>query len=346
MPDQSAIDRMSSTGWNLGASSPNHPFTSVIVVNYNGSEYISACLTSLINQDYANFEILLVDNGSTDNSLELVRQNFPSVRIVQNTENLGYSGAVNLAASKSSAKYISVLNMDVVVEPDWLHHLVSFLENNPNAGAVNPLILLADRPDTINALGQNVHVTGLGFNRMLNYPRSAADVNPRRVSGLQGAALVMPRELFAAIGGMNQANFMYHEDVDVSWLINMVGYDIYCVPESVVYHDYSLGMKAWKYYYLERNRWALMLCVYDWVTLAFLVPFFLLTEAMMIAYCLRSGKSFLMAKRDAIVWNWQNRERILSRRERIQAMRQCSDRHMLGLLRFNYDWDQLLHLAR
>jgi len=330
----------------MGGEQGQRPLVSIVVVNFNGLSYIDALFASLQTQDYPAYEVLLVDNGSTDGSVELVRSNFAEVKIVENGENLGYSGAINLAAEKCQGDYITILNMDVVVEPGWLGPLIDFLEVNPSAGAVNPQILLAEEQETINALGQNVHVTGLGFNRLLHYPAVEADKEPRRVSGLQGAAFVMRRDLFTAVGGMNATNFMYHEDVDISWLINLAGYDIYCVPESIVHHTYALGMKPWKYYYLERNRWSLLLCVYRWPTMLLLAPLFLLTEAMMLAYCLRSGRSFFHAKLQAIRWNWQMKDHLRRRRAWIQGWRKRGDRQMLSILRLNYDWDQLLHLAR
>ena len=105
-------------------------------------------------------------------------------------------------------------------------------------------------------------------------------------------------------------------------------------------------MKPWKYYYLERNRWALLLCVYRWPTMLLLTPLLLLTEAMMLVYCLRSGRNFIKAKLRAVAWNWQQRSQLRARRAWIQKTRKRCDRQMLSIMRLNYDWDQLLHLAR
>ena len=217
--------------WSTGPATIEHrwPMVSIIVVNFNGLAYLPPCLSSLLLQDYPSYEILLIDNGSTDGSLDLVRRDYPAVKLIQSSENMGYSGAINKAAEYASGELITILNMDVIVEPGWLAPLVEFLQQHPQVGAVTPQILLLEKPETINALGQNVHVTGLGFNRRLHYPLSSADRMPVQVSGLQGAAFVLSRRLFKAIGGMNEANFMYHEDVDISWLINLAGYDIYTV---------------------------------------------------------------------------------------------------------------------
>jgi GT2 family glycosyltransferase len=322
------------------------PLISIIVVNFNGLSYLDALLTSLQNQEYSVFEVLLIDNGSSDGSLEFVRREHPEVIVLETEKNLGYSGAVNLAVDKCCGEFVAVLNMDIVVEPGWLKPLIEFLIANPHVGAVNPQILLAQEPQIINALGQNIHVTGLGFNRMLHFPALEEDNKPQRVSGLQGAAFVIRRDLFWSIGGMNTTNFMYHEDVDISWLINLADYDIYCVPKSIVYHNYTLNMKPWKYYYLERNRWALLLCVYRWPTIFLLVPLFLFTEMMMLVYCLRHGRSFIVIKLQTVCWIWNKRKHLRRRRAWIQSWRKRGDRRILSVFRFNYDWAQLLNLTR
>lgn len=321
------------------------PTVSIVVVNYNGRAHLDECFASLRAQTYPNVELIVVDNASSDGSLELLRRH-DDVTLIPSAENLGYAGAVNLAATRASGTYIAVLNMDVVVEPDWLEPLVAFLETHPQAGAVTPKVLLYERRDRINALGQNVHVTGLGFNRRLHYPDAPGAGAPEVVSGIHGAAFVMRRALFATIGGMNATNFMYHEDVDISWMVTLAGYDLYCVPGSVIYHKYDLTMNPWKLYYLERNRWALLLASLRPRTLLLLLPLLLLTELMMLAFCLRRGRAFLAAKGRAIRWNWDRRRVIQARREQIGRMRRRSDRQLLARLRFNYDWDQLLHLAR
>ncbi len=322
------------------------PKVSIVVVNYNGLALIRECLDSLTAQVYPDFDILLVDNQSTDGSAQLARQQYPSVQVIESAENLGYSGAVNLARAYATGDYIAILNMDVVVEADWLYPLVDFLESHPPAGAVTPQILLYDRPGTINALGQNVHVTGLGFNRRLHAPAASADRTPTPVSGLHGSAFLIRRELFEAIGGMNATNFMYHEDVDISWMVLLAGYDLYCVPESVVYHKYKLFMNPWKLYYLERNRWALLFTTFRWHTLLLLSPLFILTELMMAVFCLRRGRDFAVSKLKAVAWNWQQRQRIRQRRAHVQSLRRRPDRQLVSILRLNYDWDQLLHLGK
>ena len=201
--------------------------------------------------------------------------------------------------------------MDVVVSPGWLDPLISFLEATPDAGAVCPLIVLESDPGRINAAGQNVHVTGLGFNRWLEQPRERAGAGPFRVSGLHGAAFLIRRDLFESIGGWDESGFLYHEDVELSWLLRLAGREIYCVPASTVSHDYHLTMFPHKLFLLERNRWSMLLAN----TRARRPgsrsrPCSPLTELMMWGYCLLRGPAFLRAKLDSYRWISGNRERI------------------------------------
>src|SRR3954452_4327952 len=160
------------------------PLVSIIVVNYNGMAHLPECLNALSAQHYPAFEVLVVDNGSTDGSPAYIAANYPEVRYITSGSNLGYSGAVNLALNYASGTYIAVLNMDAMVEPDWLGPLVAFLEMHSEVGAVTPKIVLYHQPDRINALGQNVHVTALGFNRAFNRPDQPDATAPIKVSGL------------------------------------------------------------------------------------------------------------------------------------------------------------------
>jgi GT2 family glycosyltransferase len=322
------------------------PLVSIIVVNYNGMVHLPECLDALTAQHYPAFEVLVVDNGSTDGSLAYVAANYPEVRTIASRSNLGYSGAVNLALNNARGAYIAVLNMDAMVEPDWLHPLIAFLEAHPEVGAVTPKIVLYHQPDRINALGQNVHVTALGFNRAYNRPDRPDATAPIKVSGLHGAAFVLRKSLLAQMGGMNEACFLYHEDVDLSWMVQLMGYDIYCLPAAVVRHKYTLKMDAQKLYFLERNRLSMLLSNVRWTTLVLLAPLLALTECMMLAYCLRRGRSFIAAKARALSWAWRRREQIIRRRAQVQALRRRSDLQMIANLRLAYEWDQLITLGR
>jgi GT2 family glycosyltransferase len=291
----------------------------------------------------------VVDNASSDGSdsiAEAAAERHESVRLLRSPTNRGYAGAVNLALAEARGDYVAVLNMDVVVTPGWLDPLVSFLESTPDAGAVCPLIVLESDPGRINAAGQNVHVTGLGFNRWLEQPRARAGAQPFRVSGLHGAAFLMRREDLESIGGWDESGFLYHEDVALSWLLAVTGKEIHCVPASAVSHDYHLTMFPHKLFLLERNRWSMLLSNTHGLTRLALSPLLALSELMMWGYCLLRGPSFLRAKLDSYRWISGNRERIRERRRFVDALRRRSDWGVLRRLHWGYPLDQFVTLGR
>jgi GT2 family glycosyltransferase len=291
----------------------------------------------------------VVDNASSDDSASIAQaaaERHDSVRLLRSPTNRGYAGAVNLALAEARGEYVAVLNMDVVVSPGWLDPLVSFLEAGPQAGVVCPLILLESDPGRINAAGQNIHVTGLGFNRWLDQPRERAGGAPFRVSGLHGAAFLIRRDLLESIGGWDESGFLYHEDVELSWLLRLAGAEIHCVPASTVSHDYHLTMFPHKLFLLERNRWSMLLADTRGLTRLALSPLLALSELMMWSYCLLRGPSFLRAKLDSYRWISQNRERIRKRRRFVDSLRRRSDWGVLRGLQWGYPLDQFLTLGR
>jgi GT2 family glycosyltransferase len=290
-----------------------------------------------------------VDNASTDGSAELAEAaagRNEAVRLLRSPTNRGYAGAVNVALGEARGAYIAVLNMDVVVDPGWLRPLIDLLESTPDAGAACPLILLESDPGRINAAGQNVNVTALGFNRWLDKPRERAGSAPFRVSGLHGAAFVVRRDLLERLGGWDESGFLYHEDVELSLLLRLAGTEIYCVPASTVRHDYHLTMFPRKLFLLERNRWAALLADFRLHTRVLLSPLLALSELMLWGYCLIRGPSFLRAKRDSYRWVRQHRDRIRERRRFIASVRRSSDWGVLRRLRWGYPLDQFMTLGR
>jgi GT2 family glycosyltransferase len=321
---------------------------SIVVVNYNGGERVSDCVEMVFADSYSAREIFVVDNASTDIShslLEEIASRHPEITVLWSKQNLGYAGGVNLAMTAARGDYVAVMNMDVAVSTGWLEPLVMFLEEHPEAGAVNPLILLADGK-RINAVGQDVHVTGLGFNRRLGRPAVDAGTIPERVSGIQGSAFVVRRALLDRLGGMDATGFLYHEDVNLSWTLQLIGFALYCVPESVVNHDYSLSMYPAKLHLLERNRLAMLLTLLRWSSLLLLAPALIITEAMIWGYCIIRGPSFLCAKLSSYRWVLRRLGKLGERRKFMKSERTVSDWTLLKNLRWAYDWGQFLILGR
>jgi GT2 family glycosyltransferase len=294
-------------------------------------------------------EVLIVDNASSDDSAaiaERVSEEHGSVRLLRSPTNRGYAGAVNLALPEARGDYVAVLNMDVVADPGWLDPLVSHLEATPDAGVACPLILLESDPGRINAAGQNLNKTGLGFNRWLGKPRERAGDVPAQVTGLHGAAFVIRRDLLERLGGWDESGFLYFEDVELSWLLRIAGQDIWCVPASTVTHDYHLTMFPHKLFLLERNRRKMLLADLRGRTRLALSPLLALSELLMWGYCLLRGPKFLRAKLNTYRWVRANRAQVRARREQVESLRRRSDWEVLRGLRWGYPLDQFLTLGR
>lgn len=318
---------------------------SVILVNYNSMPHLDTCVPSVLNQTHPSFEIIFVDNNSSDGSLEYARRKFPQLVFVANNKNLGYAGGINAGLAYATGEYIAPLNIDTEVPANWLSVMVDFLDLNPTVGVVTPKILLFDERSKINALGSNIHITGLGFCRGLNKPDNNS-TEPQKVSGVSGCSYLIRREILEQMGGAPEECFMGNDDVVLSWLVNLMDYEMYCLPQSVVYHKYKLKMDPEKFFILERNRYTLLLYSLKPLTFVALSPVLAFTELLISGYSLLKGRRYIQAKFKACAAVWKNRAYIRKRREQVQKLRRISDFELLKRLNCNLEWGQLLHISK
>jgi GT2 family glycosyltransferase len=318
---------------------------SVVVVNYNGLQYLDACLNSILKQDFRDYEVIFVDNASTDSSLEYARRHFPGLVFVANNLNSGYAGGINRGLAVARGEYIAPVNMDTEVTPGWLSAMVDFMDTRPQVGAVCPKVLIIDRRDKVNCNGLNIHVSGLGFCRMLHRP-DVPDADPHRVSGISGCSYLIKKDLFKRMGGAPEYCFMYNDDVVISWLLTMMGYEMYCLPLSVIYHRYRLSMTPEKFFHLEKNRIYLIFSTLEWYTLLLISPLLLAIEIMVLAYCFIKGWPYPRSKFGAYLAAFKERKYIGRLRKSYRSLRTISDFTLLGRLTWNLEWGQLFGIVR
>jgi hypothetical protein len=304
---------------------------SVILVNYNGMPHLDVCISSVLKQNYPDFEVIFVDNNSSDGSLEYAQNRFPDLTFVANDKNLGYAGGINAGLAYATGEYIAPLNIDTEVVPNWLGTMVAFLDENPQAGAVTPKVLLFDNRARINALGLNIHISGLAFCRELG-KEDDISVIPENVPGVSGCSYLIRRQLLEQMGGAPGWCFMGNDDVIVSWLLRLMGYQIYWLPESIVFHKYSLKMSPEKLFRLEKNRQILLLSTLKPLTLLACLPVLLVVELMIILYSLAKGRPYIRAKLAALASPWRERSHIKQRRAQYQPLRKVSDFALLRRL--------------
>ncbi len=295
-------------------SENDHPLVSVIIVTYNSEKYIVDCLNSLCIQAYQPIEILVFDNASSDETLNLIQSTFPEVRLQMGNANIGFAAANNRAAHLAKGEYLAFLNPDTTVDGNWLAPMIETLTNNPVIGAVTPQIVLAHNPTLINTCGNNIHLSGLTYCEQYGQP--VIDCDPYTVSAISGAAFVISSNLFHKVGGFEERLFMYYEDTDLSLRMRCAGLSCTAVPASIVYHAYKPTFSAQKVFYLERNRYLSLLSLINWQMLLLMLPSMLLIEGVSWGYAILQGRQEIKAKWRAWVELFQARHWITTRHQK------------------------------
>jgi GT2 family glycosyltransferase len=228
---------------------------SVVVVTCNSGEFIFKCLESL-KSDYPINELIIVDNGSSDGSIERVKRKFDSVRVILNQHNLGYARAANIGMKNSSSNFIALLNPDTVVEKNWLRELVEATARHPRSAFFQPKIMLLNKPGYINSAGNMIHVAGFGICRGLDEYDTGQYNSEENVSFASGACVLVRREALDEIGMCDDLYYMYMDDLDWGWRGKMFGWESTYVPSSLIHHNWdpTLEVSKEKLYYLELGR--------------------------------------------------------------------------------------------
>lgn len=317
------------------------PFVSIIIVNMNGRADLERCLPTVLKQTYPCYEVVVVDNDSTDGSAPYVAEHFPDVRLIASSTNLGYTGGNNLGFAQSSSTYLAVLNPDTQVDPDWLSELIDALEADPNAALATSKILLMDQPWLINACGNMISVAGLTFCRGVGEPATRY-MQLETISAISGAAFVARRSMLDEIGWFDEHFFAYLEETDLSLRAMLAGYKSLYVPTSKVYHRYTFRFSERKSFDLEKNRLYMFAKIFRWRTLLALSPILFFAELLIWAYMLMKGPRFLRQKWRSYGWLWHNRNVIRAAHAQTQQLRRVTDRYIIDRLAPNLFFDQMI----
>src|SRR5262245_4077655 len=212
-------------------------FVSVIVVNFNGKRFLADCLGALERQTLPRhrFEVVVIDNGSTDGSAEFVHGTFPGVHFIAMERNLGFTGANNAGFRLARGRYVVLLNNDTRVAPDWLGALVRSAEP-ADVGGVAARIVFRSDPTVINSTGLNLLRDGRGADRDVRQSDRRTQRPAGEVFGGCGASVLLKRELIDDVGGFDPGLFMYYEDLDLAWRARLRGWRFVYAPEALVEH--------------------------------------------------------------------------------------------------------------
>jgi len=265
---------------------------SIIILNLNGRNFLSDCLNSLRRQTYKNFEIIVVDNGSSDGSAEFVKDNFPEVKIIENKQNLGFPKPNNQGFEIALGDYIVTLNNDTVVDEKWLEHLVLAAEKDKRIGMCASKILSMSNHRQIDSAGVNICLDGMSRGRgRLEIDNGQYD-NEKEILFPSACAALYKREMLEQTGFFDEDFFAYCDDSDLGLRGRLAGWKAILVPDAAVYHYYSgTGGKysSLKAYLVERNHFWLVVKYFP-PELIILFPFFTLWRFLLQAVAALSGR--------------------------------------------------------
>lgn len=310
--------------------SANELVVSIVIVNYNGRHHLEKCLPSVFATRKLQLEVIVVDNGSSDDSVAWTREHWPQVRVIAESRNLGFGLANLVGARTAKSNYLVLLNSDTVVTPDWLEHLIRPLLLDPGIGATCSQLRLLARPEYLNARGGGMSRLGFGYDIDFGHPfappAGPEDAAPVDVLFPSGAAMLMRRTDFLDIGAFDPSFFMYHEDVDLGWRLWLLGKRAVLCPASIVFHAFGGTTKSqqgtrfrdwmgnthnlrslWKNYELRNALWA---------------------TCRLVALWLRTGQFGLA--RHALSWNLIHIRGTVRERRRLQRLRRVSDAELFA----------------
>ena len=220
-----------------------HPKVAVVILNWNGKFFLEKFLPAVYNSTYPNIEFVVGDNGSTDDSVAFVKATYPSIRIIQNTENFGFAGGYNEVLKQVEADYYILLNSDVEVTSSWIEPVINYLETEPNMVAAQPKIIAYHQKGTFEHAG-----AAGGYIDRLGYPFCRGRIlheveqdqgqyqDNREVFWATGAALFIRADAWREADGFDADFFAHMEEIDLCWRLKRMGYRIGYVAESTVYH--------------------------------------------------------------------------------------------------------------
>lgn len=327
------------------------PLVSIILVNWNGKAHLATCLRSLAAVTYSSKEIILVDNASTDGSVQWVRSKYKNILVIENGTNLGFAGGHDAGLAVAQGKYVLVLNVDTVVEPSFLASLVNRLEGDTHIGVIQPKVLLGSNPHLIDSVGSFFLSTGLLYHYGREKDERLAQYNVSfNIFSAKGVCMLVRREVIDRVGLFDPDYFAYFEETDFCMRVWLAGWRVVYEPSSRITHTGGAASSkqppAFIVYHASKN----VICTYlknlSW-------PFAVRAVASMIllygAWCLVSvstGKfSVAYALMRAFWWNLMHLGETLRERRRIQwTIRRLPDRSFLPKLtrpvRLRYYFEQ------
>ena len=304
------------------------PLVSIIILNYNAGNLLLNCVDSVFKSTYPNFEVLVVDNISTDNSHIICKEKFEKIHLIKNKENLGYCEGNNVGIRNADGEFIVILNPDTIVEPNWLNHLMSAYSKF-GEGLYQPKFFSLNEKLVLQSTGNMLHIFGFGFARDKGKADDEKIKSVEKINYASGTCLFTSKLVLDKVGLLDPFLFLYHDDLDLGWRAAQIGINSFYVPQSIIYHaeSYSIKWSSKKFYWLERNRKYCLLTHYSKETYAKMRSSLFLVDVCVWLFYLSKG--FLGAKIRAELDIFRNRKAIKIKYNQLEKIKIISDKELI-----------------
>tara|TARA_B100000029_G_scaffold226726_1_gene224496 strand:+ start:2745 stop:3791 length:1047 start_codon:yes stop_codon:yes gene_type:complete len=301
---------------------------SIVILNYNAGNFLGNCIQSVLDSDYRNIEIIVVDNASTDNSQQKCKEKFPNIKIIQNKKNLGYCEGNNIGLKDAKGKFLVILNPDTEVQKDWLNKLFDAYKKF-GGGLYQPKHLSLNQKDVLMSTGNMLNIFGFGYAREKGNIDTNLFSEIEEISYASGTCLFCSKETMEKIGYLDPFVFLYHDDLDLGWRAAHLGIKSYFVPEAIIYHaeSYALRWNAKKFFWLERNRKYCLLTHYSKDTYSKIYLKLALVDFFVWMYYISKG--FLLSKIRAELDIIKNKKKILEKYYELEEKKIVPDEEII-----------------
>jgi len=321
------------------------PPVSVVVVNLNGKEWLEKAIPSVLASDYPKVELIVVDNGSTDGSVEFLRENYPSTRVIVLEKNIGWSPANNEGIKTAGGRVIACLSNDMIVDSRWLKEIVKLMVSNSKIGIV--------QCNSLSMWDKRTLDSSMNYLDRFGYSYAYAPQNrPQEVFFAEGMAFAFKKEVVEEIGMLDDYYFMEYDDMDFSWRARLAGYSAYFLPSAVVYH--ARGGTVGRTYFQRtknvelytRNHLVTLIKNYETKNLLTALPVVLAIELAKILYLVLKGNLMVaLAASRGLLRVLRDVRIILVKRREIERIRRDRDSTMMKIMHPFNPRLQLLFLA-
>lgn len=305
------------------AEARNFPKVSIIMLTFNGLEILKISLPAVLKTKYPDFEVIVVDNGSSDGSVSFLSKMFPNVSVISVNPNKGIDIPYNLGASTACGSLLAFLNNDMEVHPDWLLPLVLAMENNERVACCDSKLINYFERDKIDAAGGFID----NYGNTVNRGTGEIDKGQFKIQEVFHGSTLFKKDLFMKVGGFDESFFLYYDETDLCWRLHRSGYKIFSVPESLIYHigSHTISIRGPQkkpksiVFHFYKNKLRMLIKNQFGISLMFSVLVFLLD------LCGTGIRMLLMGNQDyipilgkALIWNLRNLRGTLQNRIRFK----------------------------